>query len=240
MFKSADYKEFFKDRYLDEVLAFRKYYPDTKTLIIEYNTLKNFDNEAGQWLIDHPDRELKYLKDALGELDLSETDPELPDDSMSKAEIAIRDLPDTIPIHKIGQDQVNKLISIEGRITRIGTKDQKLTNGAFKCQRCGDITFFPQQDERYIEPFECQSDECGRKGPFKLIPEQSEYEDQQKIGLQDLNESAKLGQPLREIIILLRTADLIGSIPGMGTQCTITGIVRLQQIKEQSIFVSSS
>ena len=150
------------------------------------------------------------------------------DDNMSKAVISIRGLPDTIPIHKIGQDQVNKLISIEGRITRIAPKYQKLTTGAFKCQRCGDITFFEQPDERYIEPFICQSDECGRKGPFKLLPEQSEYEDQQKIGLQDLYESAKPGQPLREIIVLLRTAELIGSIPGMGAQCIITGILRLQ------------
>ncbi|HEX7627856.1 MAG TPA: minichromosome maintenance protein MCM, partial [Candidatus Methanoperedens sp.] len=235
--EAADYKAFFKDRYLVEVLEFRKYYPDIKTLNIEYSTLKNFDSEAGEWLIDHPDRELKYLKKALGEyddqqkigLDLSETDPDLPDDNMSKAVISIRGLPNTIPIHKIGQDQVNKLISIEGRMTRIAPKYQKLTTGAFKCQRCGDITFFEQPDERYIEPFICQSDECGRKGPFKLLPEQSEYEDQQKVGLQDLNESAKPGQPLREIIVLLRTTELIGSIPGMGSQCTITGILKLQQ-----------
>jgi replicative DNA helicase Mcm len=143
--RSPEYSRFFKDRYLVEVLEFRKYYPDIKTLNIEYSTLKNFDNEAGQWLIDHPDTELNALKEALGNLDLSEGDMDLPDDNMSKAEIAIRDLPDTIPIHKIGQDQVNKLISIEGRITRIGTKDQKLTNGAFKCQRCGDINFIPQR-----------------------------------------------------------------------------------------------
>lgn len=234
--RSPNYIEFFKSRYWEEVIEFRKYYPGTKTLIIDYNTLKNFDIEAGQWLIDHPDGEFNGLREALGNLDLSETDPDLPDDNMSKAKIAIRGLPDTLPIHKIGQDQVNKLISIEGRITRIAPKYQKLTNGAFKCQRCGDMTFLPQPDERYIEPFECQSDECGRKGPFKLLEEQSEYEDQQKLGLQDLNESMKPGQPLRDIIVLIRSAELIQSIPSMGAQCTVVGIIRLRQKPLTNIF----
>lgn len=41
--------------------------------------------------------------------------------------------------------------------------------GAFKCQRCGDETYIPQTNGKLIEPFECQNDDCGRKGPFKPL-----------------------------------------------------------------------
>jgi replicative DNA helicase Mcm len=225
MSATEQYEDFFKRYYWEEVLALINDYPNRKTLIVDFREFIKFNFDAANRLIERPDSELKALTDALTSLDMPA------DGDISKAVVVIKDIPDSekIPIYKIGHDQVNKLISIEGRVTRIAPQYQKLTNGAFKCQRCGDLCFLPQQDERYVEPFECQSDACGRKGPFKLIPEESEYEDQQKIGLQDLYESAKPGQPLREIIVVLSGSDLIASVPSMGAQCTITGIVRLQQ-----------
>ena len=237
MGRSTDYSGFLRTRYIVKVLELGKDYPDRKTLIIDFLDYYKFDNEAGKRLLAHPGKELKELQDALRTFDLPDSDTEnLPDGNMTKAEIAIRGLPDTMPFHKIGHEQIDKLISIEGRITQIAKKYQKLTNGAFKCARCGDTNFLPQPDERFIEPFECQSEACGRKNCFKLIPDDSDYEDQQKIGFQDLYESAKPGQPLREIMVLLRGAELIGSIPGMGAQCTVTGMVKLQQKKESSVF----
>jgi replicative DNA helicase Mcm len=235
----ADCSGFLKNRYIVPVLELGRDYPDRKTLIIDFIDFYKFDNESGNRLLDHPDKELAALRDALRSFDLPDSDTEnLPDGQMQEAEVAIRHLPDSEKTHiyKIGQGRTNKLISIEGRITRIAPKYQKLVNGAFRCARCSDITFWPQPDERYMEPFECGNDSCGRKGPFKLIHEESDYEDQQKIGLQDLNECMKPGQPLREIIILIRNAELIQSIPAMGAQCTVTGIARLQQKPTSSIY----
>ncbi len=222
-----------------EILELGKEYPDKKTLFIDFLNVYKFDSDAGKRLLDHPDQEITALQSTLRKIDLPDSDMDnLPDGVMSNAEIAIKNIPhsDKVPIHRIGHEHTDKLISIEGRITRIAPKYQKLMVGGFRCIRCGDITYTPQQDERYIEPFECQNDACGRKGAFKLIPEESEYEDQQKIGVQDLYESAKPGQPLRDIIVLLRRSDLIYNVPGMGAQCTITGIVRLQQKKESSMY----
>ncbi len=233
MNQSPDYTAFLKERYWSEVLEFGKYYPDVKIFNIDYSILNNFDNNAGELLISNPDRELKYIATALCNLDM----PEL--DNIGDVMINIIGFPDRekIPIYKISHEQVNKLISVEGRITKIAPKYQKLVNGAFKCQRCGDVTFLQQPDDRYIEPFECASDACGRKGPFKLVPEQSGYEDQQKIGVQDLYETMKPGQPLREIIVLICGDERIANLPGMGAQCTITGIIRLKQKKDTSIYI---
>jgi replicative DNA helicase Mcm len=230
----SGYGGFLKDRYSLQVLELAKEYPDRKTLIIDYLDIYKFNNDAGKRLINSPDSELEELLYALrkyNELYCGD-----PDNNMDGAEVAIRGLIDTVPIHNIGKDHIKKLISIEGRISKIAPKYQKLVEGAFKCLRCGDMTFMPQTDDKLIEPFECENDACGRKGALILIPEKSKYEDRQKIAVQDLYESMKAGQPLREIIVVLKGADLIGSIPAMGAQCMVTGIVRLEQKKESSIF----
>jgi hypothetical protein len=42
--------------------------------------------------------------------------------------------------------------------------------GDFKCLRCGsEDNFVPQSPGKFAEPFECQNDACGRKGPFKPL-----------------------------------------------------------------------
>lgn len=38
--------------------------------------------------------------------------------------------------------------------------------GAWKCQRCGDISIVKPISGKIVKPFECQNDNCGRKGPF--------------------------------------------------------------------------
>lgn len=235
----ADYPGFLKGRCHESIIQFAREYPDKKIFVVPYWNYSRFDNEAGVELLNHPDRELKALQDALRDYPVTCDDTEgLTDNRMPEAKIAIKGLLESekIPIHKIGHDLTNKLISIEGRITKIAPTYQKEIEGAFRCVRCGDMTRLPQPDERYQEPFECSNDSCGRRGPFKHIQEESDYEDRQKIGLQDLNEAMKPGQPLREIIVVLRDAELIQAVSGMGAQCTITGILRLQQKPLTSIY----
>ncbi len=41
--------------------------------------------------------------------------------------------------------------------------------GEYVCQRCEHTTFIKQGKGKLIEPFECESDVCGRKGPFKKM-----------------------------------------------------------------------
>lgn len=225
-----EYSEFLHRYYKEDIHALAEGYPDRKTLILDFINLDKYEG-LGDKILDQPDLELEQFRRALLECD------DLPY-NIENTRVSITNLPAKyiLPIHKIGMEQANKLISIEGRITRIAPKYQKLVEGAFKCQRCGHVTPVSQEEGKYTEPFECENDVCGRKGPFKLIHEESKYVDQQKIALQDLYESIKPGQPLREVIIVVKGADIITSVPGIGVQCVITGIVRLQQKKDSSEF----
>jgi replicative DNA helicase Mcm len=221
MTATEEYDKFFKNYYWDQILDLKHDYPERKTLIVDFKDLNRFNIEAAQRLLNQPEKELISLTDTLSELDIPA------DGAMPWVRVAIRGYEDTISIQKIGRGEINKFISVEGRITRIAPKYQKLIEGAFKCQRCGEINFLSQMDGRFVEPYDCSA--CERKGPFILLEEQCIFEDQQTIALQDLYESAKPGQPLREIPVDLMGSDLIESIPGMGTECIITGTLKLAQ-----------
>lgn len=47
-----------------------------------------------------------------------------------------------------------------------GTQIAEVQIGAFRCMRCGETMVVPQTNGVLVKPFECQNDECGRKGPF--------------------------------------------------------------------------
>lgn len=225
-------QEFFRRYYWDPILELYRDYPARKTLNIDYQTFAKFDLEKANLLIEYPDREIKKLNESLARLDVPA------DGNIKGSRIAISNLPDDvkITIDRIRQENTNKLISIDGRITMIAPQNQELIRGAFKCQRCGEITFLEQAGDKRMEPFECENETCLRKGAFKLLERESVFEDLQKIGLQDLYEFADPGQPLGEITMVLRDDDLISKKLGMGAQVTVTGVVRREQVKDSNVY----
>jgi len=54
-----------------------------------------------------------------------------------------------------------------------GTELRKEKMGLWQCKRCNHTTHIPLYDGKFMEPFECENDVCGRKGPFKpLFPKE--------------------------------------------------------------------
>ncbi len=231
MIKGTDYNEFLTRYCHDEVIELVGEYPERLTFVVDFQRLEQYDNDAGERLLNTPDSELKNILQALKEYDH-------PGDPLDRVIISIKNMPasETAPIYKIGAEHVNKLIAVKCRISKQGPKKNKLLEGAFKCQRCDHTTVLYQPDDKYIEPFECDNDVCGRKGPFKLIHEESVFVDEQKLELQDLNETLKPGQPVRDVIAVLRGKDLITNIPAVGAQVVVTGIVRTVYKKDSSLF----
>ncbi len=227
------YIEFLKRYYWEDILELAREYPDRVTLTIDLMDVMRFDLDVGNKLLKRPYNQLKMIQEALMDLDIP---ADLPDRKLFTPRIAIKNLDkiDTIPIHKIGHEHNGKLISIEGRISKIEQVHPKVVKAAFKCRYCEELTIIPQTGDKWAMPHSCE--QCERKGQFKLVHEESTFVDQQKIIVQDLNETAKPGQPLSNISVFLEGWDLIKGVPGVNTQCTITGILELQQIKETAIF----
>lgn len=141
------------------------------------------------------------------------------------------EITEKISVGQISSSHVSKLIAIEGRINKILPIKSKLIEGAFQCQRCAHVTRFQQPlSDKLIKPYECDSDECGRKGPFKLIPEESKWIDEQRLELQDLDDQ------MRDITVLVRGQNLIDTVPAEDAHVIITGIVRVIEKDGSNLF----
>lgn len=54
-------------------------------------------------------------------------------------------------------------------INGYGSELRKEKMGTWKCKRCDHTTYIPIDNGKIVEPFECDNDVCGRKGPFKSL-----------------------------------------------------------------------
>ena len=65
-------------------------------------------------------------------------------------------------------------VTIEGIVNKTGTQYPFCTKSAFQCLRCGYMQFIEQESFKLQEPIAgCENDTCGKKGPFKFLPENS-------------------------------------------------------------------
>lgn len=77
-------------------------------------------------------------------------------------------------INEITTKEMYKKINVEDLILVKKEESNVMTEAVFLCIRC-DYKTHVKQEYPYTKqtPFECQNDVCGRKGPFKLLPEES-------------------------------------------------------------------
>jgi len=75
-----------------------------------------------------------------------------------------------IPIERIRKENLNHLLSVEGRITSFGEVKPVIISSKFECPSCGTIITVNQnyRDGILKEPIRCS---CGRKGGFKVVSE---------------------------------------------------------------------
>lgn len=132
-----------------------------------------------------------------------------------------------IPVGQINSNHFHKSITVQGKITAIGSIKPKLITGAFKCQKCGEITFANQDDsDKLIEPYECLNDVCGRKNELKLLHKESDWMDERQFILQDVKFSD------REITVIVRGLDLINKIGEVSACSDVTGEIHIIEGKK--------
>jgi len=158
----------------EEVMRFLNQYKikrEGKTLFLDYNELLINNPLIVEYLLDKP----KSLIQAIDE------------HFDGKYDIKFSNLPESININIEGlrKENLNKLISIEGRLTSFGEVRPVITQITFECPSCGCNITIPQNYRipKIKEPSRCS---CGRKGYFRLI-ERSE-QNCSFIQLEDLQE----------------------------------------------------
>lgn len=206
----------------EEILRLACDFPARRSLIINFHDVERFDFELGAELIEHPDAVLKQAHEALWQIDLpAEVDIWLP-------HVRISELPEKIRRRDLRKKDLNHLICLDGIVNKSTEIYPKIVNAAFKCHRCGHMNHIPQDNYRFIEPFECEDELCGRKNAFKLLLEESEKVDAQRLRLAELPEDLEGGEKSQTV-----DANLYDDLAGIvlpGNRVTVVGILRAHQV----------
>ncbi|KOX94209.1 minichromosome maintenance protein MCM [Halorubrum tropicale] len=218
------FNQFYRNYYREEIGELAQRYPDDqRSLYIDYDDLFHFDHDLAQDFRSKPDQIREYAEEALRRYDLPA------DVSLGRSHVRIKGLPENVEIGEIRvhDDFIGSLISFRGVVRKATDVRPQITEAAFRCQRCGTMTYIPQSGSSYQEPHECQG--CERQGPFKLNTDQSEMIDSQKLRIQATPSGTGGGETPHSIDVHL-VDDVCGQATP-GDHVTVVGVLRTEQLE---------
>jgi len=193
-----------------------------KHLVINFEDLLEYDPQLAEQLIEKPTKVIEATSAAIRDVMMSSIN--ITYARKVKRFIArFKKLPEVIPIRKIRSEHIGKLIMIEGILTRVSSIKQQIVKAAYRCERCSEITYVEavSLNEKISPPEKCQH--CGGR-VFKLIPEESEFIDWQRLTIQERPEELPPAQLPRSIEAIARE-DLV-DVAKPGDRIIVVGILK--------------
>jgi len=166
---------FYRDYYRNEIGVLAQHYPkEQTTLTIDYSDVFQWDQEIAADYLDKPTTMREFFEDALRMFDLPA------DVSLDNATVQLVNIPQSrVYVPQDLSTDVSGYVAIRGNLGRVTSKDEFPLEAAFECQRCGNMTFIPQEPNQSNEPHECQG--CERQGPFKIKGDDTHWSDYCKV-----------------------------------------------------------
>ena len=218
---SAKWEKFFNRYYIGDILALANEYPESRSLYVDFINIEKFDPDLADELLAHPDRILDVAEDALQSFDLPVKK------TLTNAHLRIMNIPQKVKIRDLRSIHISKLIAVEGLVRMATEVRPRLLVAAFECSGCGETMLVPQSSGRFVEPYMCKNEGCGRKGPFKIKLTESEFVDAQKLRVQESPEDLRGGEQPQTLDVNIE--DDIAGIVSPGDHVIVAGILRSYQ-----------
>ena len=193
------------------------------SFIVDFEDALTTDSELAESIIDEPDEYLDHAnRAALAQLRIE--DPEYAE-KIEEVNVRFKGLPITTSLRTLGSIHIGKLVTVDGIIIRATPARPMVTRAAFKCRRCGTVTYVDQSSPFLRTPVQCSDPACRRKGPFEFLQEESTFVDSQQIRIQERPEDLPPGQLPRWLNIRLEGRELV-DLARPGDMVAIVGVVR--------------
>lgn len=214
--------QFLRNYYREDVAELAQHYPkEQQSLHVDYDDVYRYDHDIATDLREQPRQMLDHFEEALHLYDLPV------DVDLSGSHVRVHNLPDEnlLDVAEVQRhDNVGRLLEIRGQVQKLSQVRVRSQVAHFECQRCGTSTEVPQSGEKLQEPYECEG--CGRKGPFQIDDQRTEWTNHQFARLQQPPERTKGGNgPSLEVNL---EADLIDEFDA-GDRVTLTGILDIEE-----------
>ncbi|MDH4122551.1 MAG: minichromosome maintenance protein MCM [Thermoplasmata archaeon] len=211
-----------------ELTTIADLYPDVRSLTVDFSDVERFNPDLVQYLLSDPADVLEGAEQAIQEI--------IPPEKRGIAKIHFRitHLPrDTrVEVRKIRAEHLGRYISVEGLVRKATEVRPRIVMAKFQCMRCGRYTVVEQDGLQFREPLECdqQAGGCGRSigsTRFKLMVEESEFIDTQKIEIQEAPEGLRGGSEPQRLVTFAED-DITGQI-SPGDRVALNGTLRSLQ-----------
>lgn len=135
--------------------------------------------------------------------------------------LAFYNLPVISRIRQLRTEEIGKLVSISGTVTRTSEVRPELHMGTFICEECNNAVYNVEQTFRYTEPTQCANETCNNRGFWRLDIRQSTFVDWQKIRVQENSSEIPTGSMPRTMDVIVR-GEIVDRAKA-GEKCIFTG-----------------
>lgn len=188
-----------------------------RSISIDWAHLNSYNPELAKEVIDNPEEAILAAEDALRTILIEDFDEEF------ILHPRFYNLSKTLLVKEIGSEHINKLIQVDGIITRVSEVKPYVNRAVFVCKDCGNEMIRIQRPFKQIaKPSRCEN--CGSRN-IDLDVNKSSFINLQTFRLQDRPESLKGGQMPRFIDAILLDDLVDVALPG--DRVVITGILRV-------------
>ena len=218
------WEDFLKRYCWNDIIELSNFYPEKRSLFVKFSDLDIYDPNLADMLLETPDESIGAATRALREMDIPTGV------TLDEATLRIIKLPRKVKIRDIRSDDISKLESIEGLVTKATEVRPRVVEAKFECPFCGHKFLMAQSGREFKEPVECAMDSggCGRKVQrFKLLVDECKFANAQKIRLQESPEDLRGGELPQTLDVNLED-DISGEI-SPGDRIIVTGILRSYQ-----------
>ena len=211
----------------------------SKTIEVDFRHVQQFDTSSNLviLLITQFFRLLPYLEKSVKML-FEHINPTYVKEHPGYYHISFKNVSENKKIRQLRSQQLGKLISINGTITRSSEVKPELIKGTFICKMCNSAVKNVEQQFRYTEPKVCSNLNCNNHNKWELLEEESVFSDWQKLKVQENPNDIPTGSMPRTIDVILRNELVEKAKPGdkcnfIGTLIVVPDITSLYKPGEK-------
>ncbi|MHA1862556.1 MAG: minichromosome maintenance protein MCM [Candidatus Thorarchaeota archaeon] len=195
---------------------------DELSLTIDFQDLISFDNVFMALAAEEPSKFIETINNALAAV-LRVEDPDYVSSiDITSLKARVSNYSEHVPLRAIRSKHIGKLVRVSGIMMRASEVKPLLVQAMFQCRICDEKIPQTQEDGRYTEPVRCPL--CDKKTPMRLLAQESQFRDWQKVRIQESPEELPPGQMPRSIDVIFE-GDIV-DLSRPGDLVKITGILQ--------------
>ncbi|KAJ4765576.1 DNA helicase [Rhynchospora pubera] len=182
---------------------------ESNTMFIDFSHVISFNDVLQRAIVEEYLRFEPYLRKACNRFILGlksgENRPVFTDDSPNKeVNVAFYNFPLLKRLRELTTDDIGKLTSVMGVVTRTSEVRPELLEATFKCLDCGENVKNVEQQFKYTEPIICMNATCQNRRRWALLRQESKFTDWQRVHVQETSKEVPGGSLPRSLDIILR------------------------------------